>query len=714
MVVPQLPRFFRQGDTVVINAKITNASAVAQMGTALLEIKDAATELSQALPFQLQNAEASFEVGPNSSTTVTWRVTVPQSRYEPVLVAISARTASFTDGEKVALPVITNRMLVTETLPLWMNGNGEKTFKWDALLASGKTTTLAQHAVTVEYTTNPAWYALQALPSLMEYPYDCAEQCFNRYYAAALGSHILSKAPRVKAVFEKWQTLDTAALLSNLEKNPELKSALLEETPWVLQAKSESAQKKAIGDFFASAKLSETLRANAQKLEAMMLPQGAFPWFKGDQPNAYITRYIVAGIGKLQKLGIEDKLLERISKKCLPYLDSEVEREYKELLRLKADLKTQQVGPGMAHYFYMRSFFGGTPKTTATTYFTGQLEQFWPQFGLFSQGLTALYAQRAGKPALVKNIHQSIIERSTYKEEMGRYWPQHRSWWWYEAPIETQALLIESFVESGLTDTADEARRWLLKNKQTNSWPTTRATADACYALLLQGTQWLAAEPQVKIRLGETTISNTNVKTEAGTGYFEQRIVGKDVQPQMGNIALTVSGAGTTSTGRRLPTWGAVYWQYFEDLDKIEAAGSPLSIKKGIWIEEATPKGLELRPLAAGKTLRVGDRVVIRIEIATDRDMEYVHLKDTRAAGFEPVNVLSGYRYKNGLGYYESTRDVSSNFFISYLRKGKYVFEYPLFAVQAGAYSAGLATIQCMYAPEFSAHTEGVRVEIKR
>ena len=714
MVVPQLPRFFRQGDTVVVVAKITNASALVQTGTALLEIKDAATELSQAAPFRIQNAEAPFSVGPNSSTTVTWRITVPQSRYEPVLVAISARSASFTDGEQIALPVITNRMLVTETLPLWMNGNGEKTFKWDALLASGNKPTLAQHAVTVEYTTNPAWYALQALPSLMEYPYDCAEQCFNRYYAAALGSHILSKAPRVKAVFQKWQTLDTAALLSNLEKNPELKSALLEETPWVLSAKSESAQKKAIADLFASAKLSQTLRENAQKLEAMMLPAGAFPWFKGDQPNEYITRYIVAGIGKLQKLGIKDEFLDRISKKCLPYLDAQVEREYKELVRLKANLKEQQVAPGMAHYFYMRSFFGGAPKTTATSYFAGQLEQFWPKFGLFSQGLTALYAQRAGKPALVKNIHQSIIERSTYKEEMGRYWPQQqRSWWWYEAPIETQSLLIESFVEAGLTDTADEARRWLLKNKQTNSWPTTRATADACYALLLQGTQWLTAEPQVQLQLGGTTISNTEVKTEAGTGYFKRRIEGQNVMPEMGNIKLAVSGAGTPSNGGRLPTWGAVYWQYFEDLDKIEAAGSPLSIKKGIWIEEATAKGLELRPLASGRTLKVGDLVVVRIEIATDRDMEYVHLKDARAAGFEPVNVLSGYRYKDGLGYYESTRDVSSNFFISYLRKGKYVFEYPLFAVQAGAYSAGLATIQCMYAPEFSAHTEGVRVEVK-
>ncbi len=708
-----MPRFFRQGDTVVVVAKITNATATAQSGTALLAIKDAATELSQAGPFRLQNAEAPFEVGPNSSTTVRWNITVPQSRYEPVLVAISARTQTFSDGEQVALPVITNRMLVTETLPLWMNGNGEKSFQWDALSQSAGKPTLAQHAVTVEYTTNPAWYALQALPSLMEYPYDCAEQCFNRYYAAALGSHILEKAPRVKSIFQKWQTLDTAALLSNLEKNQELKSALLEETPWVLQAKSESAQKKAIGDLFASAKLSQTLRENAQKLEAMMLPQGAFPWFKGDQPNEYITRYIIAGIGKLQKLGIKDEFLDRISKKCLPYLDGEVEREYKELIRLKADLKTQHAGPGMAHYFYMRSFFGGAPKTTATTYFAGQLEQFWPKFGLFSQGLTALYAQRAGKPALVKNIHQSILERSTYKEEMGRYWPQQqRSWWWYEAPIETQALLIESFVEAGLTDTADEARRWLLKNKQTNSWPTTRATADACYALLLQGTQWLTAEPQVQLQLGETVISNAGGKTEAGTGYFKRRIAGKDVTPQMGNINLTVSGAGTAAAGGRLPTWGAVYWQYFEDLDKIKSAGSPLSIKKGIWIEEATSKGLELRPLSAGRALKVGDRVVVRIEISTDRDMEYVHLKDARAAGFEPVNVLSGYRYKDGLGYYESTRDVSSNFFISYLRKGKYVFEYPLFAVQAGAFSAGLATIQCMYAPEFSAHTEGQRVEV--
>ena len=255
-------------------------------------------------------------------------------------------------------------------------------------------------------------------------------------------------------------------------------------------------------------------------------------------------------------------------------------------------------------------------------------------------------------------------------------------------------------------------RTWLLKNKQTNSWESTKATAEACYALLLRGTSWLNSEPTVNIRLGNYTISSTEQGQEAGTGYFRKTIEGARVLSNMGNISVSVTQP-VNQAPAQTPTWGAVYWQYFEDLDKISSAATPLSLQKKLFVETDTDSGPVLSPLTEGGTFKVGDKIKVRIELRVDRDMEYMHMKDMRASGLEPVDVLSGYHWQGGLGYYQATKDASTNFFFSNLRKGTYVFEYSLFAAQAGNFSNGVTTIQSMYAPEFSAHSEGIRISIE-
>ena len=289
------------------------------------------------------------------------------------------------------------------------------------------------------------------------------------------------------------------------------------------------------------------------------------------------------------------------------------------------------------------------------------------------------------------------------------YWIQPGAgYWWYEAPIEAQSLLIEAFSEVAKdAPTVDKMKIWLLKNKQTQSWETTKATADAVYALLLTGTEWLSNTPKITVKLGNETVSSESQKSEAGSGYFKVRYDGQKVSPAMGTINVSVQDNPSATS------WGAVYWQYFEDLDKITSAKTPLEIRKQLFIEKNTARGPELQAITANNQLKVGDKVKVRIEIVVDRDMEYVHLKDMRAAAFEPVNVISGYSWQGGLGYYQSTHDVSTNFFFDQLRKGKYVFEYPVFVSQSGDFSNGIATIQCMYAPEFSSHSEGIRVQVK-
>jgi len=719
MVQPGLPRFLRQGDDIELSTKVVNLGDKSLNGTASIEILDALTGKTLLLPFRITQPNTPFQATAGGSTSVSWKVHVPESRYEPVIIRILAKAGDFTDGEENTLPVISNRMLVTETLPLWMNGSGSKTFRFDKLLQSAGSTTLAQHAITLEYTSNPAWYAIQALPYLMEYPYECAEQTFNRFYANALAAHILDKAPRVKEIFKKWET---ASLLSSysspLEKNEELKSALLEETPWVMDAKNESQQHKNIALLFESAKLARELSRTAHKLQDMLLPEGGFPWFKGDnRPDPYITQYIISGIGHLKKLGVEDPTMDAISKSCMNYLDRHMMSRYQALLRLKVDLKAQQIGYTEIQYLYMRSFFKEIPttgiSTEATNFYKTQVRKFWSNFNPYGKGMIALILKRTGDKQTSENIIQSLRETAIYKEEMGMYWMDNqRSWWWWQAPIETQSLLIECFAEvTNDQETVDEMKRWLLKQKQTQSWSTTKSTADACYALLLQGSQWLNEDSRVQIKLGNETVASDKIQSEAGTGYFKIRFEGEQVKPEMGMITLEMDKIANATSSK--PSWGAVYWQYFEDLDKITAAATPLQLKKQLFIERNTDQGLVLDPITNTNVLQKGDKVRSRIELIVDRDMEYVHLKDARASCFEPVNVLSGYQWQGGLGYYQSTKDVSSNFFFSYLPKGKYVFEYSLFVTNSGNFSNGIATIQCMYAPEFSAHSEGIRVQVK-
>ncbi len=723
MVQPNPPRFLREGDKMEFSAKIVNLTDKELTGTAEFKLFDAETNEPVDGRFKSVVPNQYFTVAAGQSEAIMFPIEVPYQFNKALVWRIVAKAGSYSDGEENMLPVLTNRMLVTETMPLPMRGTGTKNFTFEKLLNSGNSESLQHHALTIEYTSNPAWYAIQALPYLMEYPYECAEQTWNRYYANSLASYISNSSPRIKQVFEKWKIKDTAALMSNLQKNQELKAVLLEETPWVLQAKNETEQKRNIALLFDMVKMTEQLNSSYDKLKQMQSSNGGFVWFTGGPDDRYMTQYIVTGIGHLKKLkayakGQDDKL-KAILSTAIPYLDRKIKEEYDYLIKNKVKLAQQNIGYTQIQYLYMRSFFPEytieAATQTAYNYYYKQAQQYWVGQSKYMQGMIALALHRTNDTKTPVAILKSLKETSITNEELGMYWKDQRhGWFWYEMPIETQALLIETFQEVGKdTKTVDDLKTWLLKNKQTNNWKTTKATAEACYALLLQGTDWLSSEPVVEIKLGNnTTIKSTDAGQEAGTGYFKKTIEGAKVTPQMGNISVTV-GDQNPPAGGRGATWGGVYWQYFEDLDKITTASTPLKLSKKLFVEKNTDRGPVITPINDGDAIKVGDKIKVRVELRVDRDMEYVHMKDMRASALEPVNVLSSYKYQGGLGYYESTKDASTNFFFNYLRKGTYVFEYSLFATHTGNFSNGVTTIQCMYAPEFTSHSEGVRLNIE-
>lgn len=712
MVIPNAPRFLREGDQITISTKIANLSEKALSGNAVLQLFNAITGNVIDSKLENSNSEKPFTVDAKGNTQVSWSLNIPDD-VQAVQYKVIAKAGDFSDGEQNALPVLSNRTLVTETMPMWVRSNQTKTFTLDKL-KNTRSTSLKHHQLTLEMTSNPAWYAVQALPYLMEYPYECNEQIFSRYYANSLASHIANSNPRIQEVFDQWRNTD--ALLSNLEKNQELKSLIIQETPWLRDAQSETEQKKRISLLFDMNKMKNELESSKRKLHSNQLPSGAWSWFNGGRHNRYITQHIITGFGHLKQLSVTSSGAEMpMIEKAINYLDAEFVREYKEIQKYKnVDLNKDHLSYTQLHYLYMRSFYPEVNTSNEVAkirgYYKTQIQKYWLKRTLYAKGLMALVMERMDDSKTAKKILRSLDENSITSEELGMYWKENtNSWYWYQAPIETQALLIEAFSEiENDTDTVDNLKIWLLKNKQTNQWKTTKATTEAVYALLLQGSDWLSVTDMVDVVLGGKKISPQqleDVKIEAGTGYFKTSWSSAEVKPEMAEVEISKKGKGIA--------WGGLYWQYFEDLDKITSAKTPLKLEKKLFKKTNTDTGEQITEITSESNLKVGDLVRVRIELRVDRPMEFVHMKDMRASGMEPINVLSRYKWQDGLGYYESTKDASTNFFFDYLPIGVFVFEYDLRVNNAGDMSNGITTIQSMYAPEFSSHSEGVRVLVK-
>jgi uncharacterized protein YfaS (alpha-2-macroglobulin family) len=723
MLQSNAPRFMREGDKMEFSTRIANMSNHELTGQITLELIDATTNTSIDGWFQNIFPTQYFTVGAKQTESVKFPIQIPFSYNKPLIWRVVAKSGNYSDGEENVLAVLSNRTLVTETLPLLVKGDTTQQFHFDKLLHQNSSS-LTSESLTVEFSSNPIWYAVQALPYLKQGLDNCAEAVFNNIYANSIAAHIVTKNPIIKTWFEKTKK-DTTSLLSNLQKNQQLKQVLLEETPWVLAANTEAERKQKLSELFNLIKLSESNQSSLEKLQELQLPNGAFSWFKGGDADPYITTYILTGIGRLKRLGaITPDMAIRFKPmllKAVQYTDDKINSEYQWMINHTSNIKSQNIEARQILYLYMRSFYADIAlnSVTASNYYIKQSKEYWNRFSVYYQTLIGLIQVRNKEEKFVgKTILPSIFENAVVDKQKGMYWKQP-IWDWYSSPIVTGTMVLELASEynqqnksTEINQSIDAIKTWLILNKQTNNWETSIKTANACYALLLNGTEWLKPQKTVQIALGKTIIQSTDEKTEAGTGYFEKRIDGSKIDTTMGEIKVITQTIPKNVPKNNQSAWGAIYWQYFEDLDKITEAKSPLSIQKELLVEKITDKGKVLVPADLNNPLKVGDKVVIRMVIKTDRDMEYVHLKDMRAAGMEPVNVMSGYKWQDGMGYYENTTDISSNFFISRLNKGSYVFEYPVYLTHTGNFSVGIANIQCMYAPEFNSHSEGIRINV--
>ncbi|HLP05358.1 MAG TPA: hypothetical protein VK152_08025, partial [Paludibacter sp.] len=547
---------------------------------------------------------------------------------------------------------------------------------------------------------------------------DNALSLFTAYYANSLAGFIANSNPKIVATFARWKNSagSREALLSNLQKNTELKNMLLEETPWVMAAKDETEQKRQIALLFDLNMQKNQAETYFQKLLKLQNADGSFSWFEGMSGSRYITQEILLDMARLNKMTGKSVVgsQQSVVNSALTYLDLEISRDFAELKKYNPNYQKENcTGNMQLFYLHVRSEYPEIPlhesAKEAVKYYTAQSEKFWTDYTLYGKAMMATVAKRNGKTQVATDILKSLKENALKTDEFGMYWARNSAgYFWNERPVNVQAAIIEAFTEiSGNSPDIDEMKIWLLKQKQTQRWDSPIASVNAVYALLLRGSDWLQNVGKVDMKIGNKTLESQT--TEAGTGYFKESIPVAEIRPEMGNIIVSTIGGATQS---RTPNstnigWGAMYWQYYQEQDQIEAQGSALKITKNLFRKS----GASMVPVGQVQ-LKKGDRVVVRLVVTTDRNLEFVALKDLRASCFEPVEQRSGCQWKEGVCYYQTTKDASTQFFFSFLPKGNYVFEYEMWANNAGTFTSGIASVQCQYAPEFVSHTGGQKINI--
>ena len=693
MLQPNMPRFVRVGDKANIAASLMNLSDKGVKGTVRMELFNPETEKV----FYSQKQKFDVKGGETGHVNFTFEVS---DKYAVMACRMVADGDTFSDGEQRYIPVLTDKQWVTETVPLNVNGEGAHTFSLENLF-NKHSKTASEQRLTVEFTAHPAWYAVQALPVVANPQNEDALSWATAYYAHSLAACIVKENPRIKQIFDSWkaQSGTKETFMSNLQKNQELKNILLAETPWLAEATNEAEQKQRIATLFDLNTMNSQLAVSVEKLGELQNADGAWSWYKGMQGSRYVTTQVMEMLVRLNALTHQDadSRMQPMIQKGFEYLGKQAAEEYKSM---KEAEKKGAVGirpsEQVLRYLYICALDGKAPvDEKVNRYFIDKLSGEGKELTIYEKALGAIILQQAGKVAEAKLFMQSLMEYSVVTDEMGRYFytPKARySWFSYKIPTEVAAMeAIQRITKD--TKAIDEMKRWLLKQKQTQTWETPIATADAVYALMATGASDLLANTGgVEITLGKEVI---RTPADDAIGYIKKTVSGDVMNIKKVSVDKEGTGMG----------WGAVYAQYLESMDQIGEQGNGLSVSRQLY------KGDEA--LNESAPLKVGDKITVRLTVKADRDMDFVQIKDDRAACMEPLQAVSGFRWGNGLGYYQATKDASTQFFIDQMRKGTYVIEYQVYVNRTGEYQAGIATVQSAYAPEFGGHTGGYRVMVE-
>ena len=693
MIQPNVPRFIREGDQAVIAAKIFNTGEKAQKGKALLRLKDPMTE--QVVFEQQQD----FAVEVDGTTSVSFAFStnlLPLTSYlSPLICQVLATSENSSDGEQHYLPILPATERVTVTRPFTQIEPGTKTIDLTTLFPGADKQPVTNKKLTIEYTNNPAWLMIQALPTIGKPHDNDAISQMASYYANSIGKFIVDQNPKVKTVFKLWQEEkgNETSLMSALEKDQELKDLILNETPWVMDADRETEQKERLVDFFDDNLMQDRLNSAYGKLEALQKGDGSWSWWPGMPGSFYITVEVSEMLVRQNALIGTSEQTKNMLSKAFKYMGYEIINLVKEMKKAeKKGIKPSFPSFKALQWLYLCALDGRTlPDNVqkANDYLIPLLRKEIKAQSIYEKAMTAVIWSKlpnlqAKDRQKAQEYVQSLKEYTVYREEMGRYYDTPRaSYSWYDYKIPTQTMAVEAMQQITPDDkqTIQEMQRWLLQEKRTQAWDTPINSVNAVYAFL-NGSKTLSnlTQPLSVMKVDGTVLDNS--KATAGIGYMKTV-----VEPESKTFTVEKTSEGTS--------WGAVYAQFNQQTREIENSSSGIKVIREI--------------LSPQKTFAVGDRVKVRLTIIADRDLDFVQVLDKRAACMEPVNQLSGYRN----GVYITPRDNSTNYYFDIFHKGRWVVETDYYIDRPGTYETGTCIVQCAYAPEFRGTTHSQTIIVK-
>ncbi|MCP4659477.1 MAG: hypothetical protein GY856_29065, partial [bacterium] len=699
MVRPYLPRFLREGDRAELKVVVNNASEEELRGTLDFNVLDAETEESLLAEFGLSEADASgvaFSVAAGGGTDLSFPVRVP-NRVGTVAFRVVARSGGHSDGELRPLPVLPGRVHLAQSRFAALRDRDRRTLHFADLAADDDPTRIHEQLV-VTLDAQLFYSVLNALPYLVNFPYECTEQNLNRFVSTGILSGLYAEYPAV-ARMAKQLSERTSPLESFKADDPNRKMAL-EETPWLVASRGGKAPE---GDAelinVLDPKIAAAHRdAALAELRKAQTSLGAFPWWPGGPPSPYMTLYILYGFSKGLEFGVEvpqDMVVKAWGYMHRHYLD--------ELTR--AMIKKDCCWEVVTFLNYVLSSYPDSA-WTGEVFTDDEREKMlafsfghWRRHSPLLKGYLALTLRRAGRTDDARLVFASVMDSAKTTPDQGTFWaPEDRAWLWYNDTIETHAFALRTLSELEPSD----ARRhglvqWLFLNKKLNHWKSTRATAEVIYSLVhyLEQVGALGVREEVAVAVGPRTRSFV-FEPDRYTGRNNQMVIaGDEIDPAtMATVEVSSESPGFL--------FASATWHFSTEELPAEARGDFFSVTRRYFRRVSTGREWVLQPLAEGAVLVPGDQVEVQLSLRTKHAAEYVHLRDPRGAGFEPETTASQFKWDLGIGWYEEVRDSGTNFFFEWLPVGEYTFKYRLRANLAGTFRVGPATIQSMYAPEFT------------
>ncbi len=711
MVIPNLPRFVRVGDRMSIASRIINTSAKSVSGTARMRLIDpeaGKTVFSEEKKF-------SVEAGQTAPVTFDYAVT---DDYPMLVCEVTAGNKHFSDGERNWLPVLTDRQIVTEALPFFIDGAGSKTIDLEPLF-NHHSSTATRRTMTFEYTDNPSWTAVMALHAVVNPTDDSAIDWAAALYANSVAQSLASRMPRLQSLIQQWnaETEQETTLQSELEKNVELKDILLQETPWVLDSQDETEQRHKLCELFDTNLLESRIAKAKSKLGTLQYANGGWSWFDGMKPNAYVTLAVCEQLAMLQQYlsqhGGVDAEVKQMLGKGVRFTDA-AELEYYSQYYKKASKALP--AETSCRWLYMRTLAQQadaslTRMDAAVTNmkqdYLNRVEGRVGELTMYGRANIAVVLLNENRKAAARDFVQSLREYLVEKNGMGMYFDTEKAYYsWMDYRMPTHLATMRAF----FADSADlpDAHRclvqmqlWLLRQKQVQKWDNIINTIGVCDMLLSVSPEISFHEsrrPEVSFDGTPFAVSSPN----AGIGYSKTPVPARQAEARQ--LTVTKSSDGIS--------WGCVYGQCEESLDQLKATDGSLTISRQILISMTDNGKTVWRPLAEGAQLHVGDKIRIRHTVTSDRDMDFVQIRSQHAACLEPLRALSGYQFLGGRGGYLSLHDASADIFFDTYRKGTSTVDLDFYVVRAGTYSQGVAKVQCAYAPAFSGHSDGCRMQV--